>query len=201
MCVNYLPVTKEQLAAFGIALTNKNDSWPAETWQDYEAPIIRASPETGRTAILASFGIVPKRRIPADVKKYTTMNARAESVGSLRSYAQAWKSAQYCLVPMQYFFEPNWETGKHVRWRIGMRDGYPFAVAGLWRAWMDEEGESYSFTQLTVNADGHDVMQHFHRPADEKRLLVIIPKSHYDDWLNCTNSEIALTFMSLFPAD
>lgn len=201
MCVNYLPVTREQLATFEVALPDNNETWPAETWQDYAAPIIRATPETGRTVLLASYGMVPKRRIPAHVKKYTTMNARAESVGSLRSYAPAWKAAQYCLVPMQSFYEPNWETGKHVRWRIGMRDGSPFAVAGLWRAWTDEAGEAYSFTQLTVNADGHDLMERFHRPGDEKRSLVIIPESHYDDWLNCSHPEIAHTFMSLFPAE
>ncbi|MHB1657370.1 MAG: SOS response-associated peptidase [Burkholderiales bacterium] len=201
MCVNYLPVTREQLVTFGVALPNNKETWPAETWQDYAAPIIRATPETGRTVLLASYGMVPKSRIPVPVKKYTTMNARAESVGSLRSYAPAWKAAQYCLVPMQYFFEPNWETGKHVRWRIGMRDGSPFAVAGLWRAWTDETGESYSFTQLTVNAEGHDIMEHFHRPRDEKRSLVIIPETHYDDWLNCSNPEVAHTFMSVYPAE
>lgn len=201
MCVNYLPVTREQLATFGVALPQNTEPWPAETWQDYTAPIIRANPGSGRTALLASYGMVPKNRIPAHVKKFATMNARAESVGTLRSYASAWKTAQYCLVPMQCFFEPNWETGKHVRWRIGMRDGSPFAVAGLLRTWADEVSESYSFTQLTVNADGHDILQQFHRPGDEKRSLVIIPEAHYDDWLHCSNPEIAYTFMSLFPAE
>ena len=103
---------------------------------------------------------------------------------------------------MQYFYEPNWETGKHVRWRIGMEDGSPFAVAGLWRAWPEEEGDvSYSFTQLTVNADEHEVMKHFHRPGDEKRSLVVVPASEYDDWLSCRDPEVARTYMSLYPAE
>lgn len=201
MCVNYLPPTRKQFEYFAVSPPSL-EIWPAETWQDYAAPIIRARPDGGREAILATFGMVPKNRIPSGVKKYSTMNARAESVGSLRSYSKAWKSAQLCLVPMQCFYEPNWETGKHVRWRIGMQDGSPFAVAGLWRAWPEEEGDvSYSFTQLTVNADEHEVMVHFHRPGDEKRSLVVVPASEYDDWLSCRDPEVARTYMSLYPAE
>ncbi|MES2365741.1 MAG: SOS response-associated peptidase family protein [Pseudomonadota bacterium] len=201
MCVNYLPPTQEQFERFDVQPPDM-EIWPTEIWQDYAAPIIRTNREGRREAIVATFGMVPKNRIPADVKKYSTMNARAESVGSLRSYSKAWKTSQLCLVPMQYFYEPNWETGKHIRWRIAMQDESPFAVAGLWREWPEENGQvSYSFAQLTVNADDHEVMKHFHRPGEEKRSLVIIPASEYDDWLNCRNPEVARTYMSLYPAE
>lgn len=201
MCVNYLPPTQEQFERFDVQPPGIG-IWPTEIWQDYAAPIIRTNRDGGREAIVATFGMVPKNRIPSGVKKYSTMNARAESVGSLRSYSKAWKTSQLCLVPMQCFYEPNWETGKHIRWRIAMQDGSPFAVAGLWREWPEEDGQvSYSFTQLTVNADDHEVMKHFHRPGEEKRSLVIIPASEYDDWLNCRNPEVARTYMSLYPAE
>lgn len=200
MCVNYLPPSREQFEYFGVQ--PPDEDWYSEVWQDYSAPIIVPDQKGGREAKLATYGMVPKSRIPAKVKKYTTMNARSESVGTTRSYSAAWKAGQYCLIPMQYFFEPNWETGKHVRWRIGMKNEEPFAVAGLWRAWTEEDGQlSHSFTQLTVNADDHEVMKHFHRPGAEKRSLVIIPVSEYDDWLNCRNTELARTYLSLYPAE
>lgn len=200
MCVNYIPVRRDQFGYFGVE--PPTDDWRSEVWQDYDAPIIRASADGERQSLVATFGMIPKARIPQKVKKFTTMNARSESVGNTRSYSSAWKAAQFCLIPMQYFFEPNWETGKHVRWRIGMKDDAPFAVAGLWRAWPEEDGSlSYSFTQLTVNAEEHEVMKHFHRPGSEKRSLVIIPSAEYDAWLNCDDSELARTFMTLYPAD
>lgn len=202
MCVNYLPPRREQFEYFGVQ--PPEEDWYSEVWQDYSAPIIVPDQNGGREAKLATFGMVPKSRIPAKVKKYTTMNARSESVGATRSYSAAWKAGQYCLIPMQYFFEPNWETGKHVRWRIGMKNEEPFAVAGLWRAWPEEDGQlsqSFAFTQLTVNADDHEVMQHFHRPGAEKRSLVIIPPEEYDAWLNCRNTELARTYLSLYPAE
>lgn len=40
-----------------------------------------------------------------------------------------------------------------------------------------------SFTMLTVNADQHPVMNQFHKPEDEKRTPVVIPKERFMDWL------------------
>lgn len=176
--------------------------WPDEAYQDYAAPIIRHAPNGEREALLASYGMVPKRRIPAGVKKYSTMNARAETVGQLRSYTKSWREGKLCLVPMQAFFEPNWESGAAVRWKIGMADHTPFAVAGLYKSWREEDGtESFSFTQLTINADEHPLMRRFHRPGDEKRSLVIIPRESFDDWLDCAEQKLAREYFSLLPSE
>lgn len=200
MCVNYTPPTPHGLDLFN-TVAPPDAEWPAETWQDYQAPIIFAGGYNERLTMLASYGMVPKRKIPEGVKKYTTMNARAETVGTLRSYSKAWKTSQLCLVPMMRFYEPNWETGAHERWGIGMIDDAPFAVAGLWRAWDEPDGSvSHSFTQLTVNADDHPVMKHFHRTGDEKRALVIVAPAEYDDWLNCRDPERARAYLNLYPA-
>ena len=41
-------------------------------------------------------------------------------------------------------------------------------IAGLWASWKSPKGELlYSYTMLTINADGHDLMQQFHKPTDE----------------------------------
>jgi putative SOS response-associated peptidase YedK len=170
-------------------------------WQDYPAPIIVGGQLGERQVKLATYGMVPKRKIPEGVKKYTTMNARAETVGTLRSYSKAWKAAQLCLVPLRRFYEPNWETGKNVWWEIGMAEDAPFAVAGLWRLWDEPDGTvSHSFTQLTVNADDHPLMKHFHRPGAEKRSLVIVAPADYDDWLTCKDPERARAYLNLYPA-
>jgi putative SOS response-associated peptidase YedK len=130
------------------------------------------------------------------------MNARSETVGQLRSYSGAWKRCEFCLVPMQAFYEPNWETGEHILYRIDMADKSPFAVAGLYRQWEEADGQlSFSFTQLTVNADEHPLMNKMHRIDDEKRSLVIVPPEDYDAWLTCRNPEEARSFLRLFPAD
>lgn len=117
--------------------------WRDEAYQDYVARIIRRAADNKREALVASYGMVPNKRIPAGVKKYSTMNARTETVGQLRSYAKSWREGKLCLVPMRGFFEPNWETGSTVQWRIGMADSTPFAVAGLYRSWPEEDGNEF----------------------------------------------------------
>lgn len=189
MCVNFTPPTRQQLRDhFGVEPPEFD--WKPDTWQDYLAPVI-IDTGTGPFAFLASYGFIPKRHQPAG-KHYTTMNARAETVGQLRSYRAAWQHSQLCLVPMQAFVEPSYETGKNVWTRIGMASGEPFAVAGMWRSWREDDGsDSYSFTQLTINADDHPLMKRMHKPGDEKRSLVIIPPEHYGDWLRCKSPNLA----------
>jgi putative SOS response-associated peptidase YedK len=203
MCVNFVPVSKDSLAAdFGASIQG-DLTWPAETYKDYLAPIIVSGDNGDRVAMLASFGMVPHRHhIPTNVKKWDTMNARAETVGEKRSYAKYWRAGQLCLVPMAGFFEPCYETGNAVRWRIGIADQSPFAVAGLWRSWLEDDGTSNaSFTELTIAADDHPLMRRFHKPGDEKRSLVIVPADDYDAWLACLDPEVARSFLGPYAAE
>jgi putative SOS response-associated peptidase YedK len=201
MCVNYRSVTSEDLdKQFEAKLAD--DDYREEVWQDYAAPIIRATSTGKREAIIATFGMVPKWHIPPHVRPWTSMNARAESIAEKKSFAPYWKKHQHCLIPMRNFMEPCYESGKAVRWSIGMANGDPFAVAGLWRAWPTTEGKpGFSFTAITVGADSHSLMKRFHKPEDEKRSLVIVPPDEYDAWLQCGDVEIARSFLRLFPAE
>jgi putative SOS response-associated peptidase YedK len=201
MCVNFQPVTRKQLKTHFNANVQAGATWRAETWPDYEAPIIIGNSASGRYVLLASFGMVPKKFIPPGIKPFSTMNARAETIAKLRSYAPAWHRYQFCLVPMVAFFEPNYESGKAERWKISMADESPFAIAGLYRVWREADGSvSYSFTQITINADDHPLMKRFHKPGAEKRSLVILPTNAYDDWLTCRDAELARTYLVSFPA-
>jgi putative SOS response-associated peptidase YedK len=93
-----------------------------EIYKDYAAPIFRRCAGGFRTDP-ATFGMVPRKRIPPGVKVFDTMNARTKSVGKKRSFSGAWKKLQLCLIPCASFYEPNYETGKPVRWKIGMASG------------------------------------------------------------------------------
>jgi len=146
--------------------------------------------------------MVLRKRIPPHVRPYDTMNARAETIGEKRSFSGAWNRLQLCLIPCRSFFEPNYETGKAVRWRIRVAGNQPTAIAGLWRAWDEQDGgTSFSFTMLTVNADDHPLMRRFHKPGDEKRSVVIIRPDAYEDWLSCRSTDAARSFLQLYPAD
>jgi putative SOS response-associated peptidase YedK len=202
MCVNYRPPTPEQFGTLG-AFSDLPSGlrWPEETWKDYLAPILRSRGDGRPEACLASYGMVPRRQIPPEIKPFDTMNARAETLGERRSFASSWRRLQLCAVPMAWFYEPCYESGRPVRHAIGMRDESLFYVAGLWREWPRADGGSdASFTQITINADEHGLMRRMHKPGDEKRSLVILPSDHVGDWLACTDTETARSFLRHFPA-
>ncbi|WP_322046843.1 SOS response-associated peptidase [Paraburkholderia sp. J67] len=205
MCTNYAAARRDRLFRhFGIE--PPESPWRDEIYKDYPAPILRRVDGAPR-ADLATFGMVPRKHIPPGVRVFDTMNARAESVGEKRSFSGAWKRQQLCLVPCEAFYEPCYETGKAVRWRIGMASGEPLAIAGLWREWEEpgaNEGATarvFSFTMLTVNADEHALMSRFHKPGDEKRSVVIVVPTEYENWLGSRSTDEARSFLTLCPAE
>ena len=151
MCADYTPSHKEQIADhFG--LRSPQLDLPAEAWPGYMAPILRGSHEApGELEIApAMFGMVPHW---ADHKlARQTYNARTETVASKPSFRSAWKRKQFCIIPAANFFEPNYESGKPVRWRIERADGGPVAIAGIWE--YRPADQLLSFSMLTINADG-----------------------------------------------
>jgi len=73
-------------------------------------------------------------------------------------------------------------------------------IAGLWAVWERPEGNVLSYTMLTINADDHPFMRQYHKPADEKRMVVILNENDYDDWLQAPAAD-SLYFLRQFPAE
>ena len=210
MCTNYLPAVqlKYLRSMFGVDLPDFE--FHAETYPGYDAPIVRniirqsGDEPAHRECIPARFGLVPFWSKPEEVEKptrrFATYNARVETVGQLPSFKHAWRNSQRCLIPVEAFFEPCWETGKAVRWKMSLRDGHVFALAGIWERWHRDDKEVMSFSMLTVNADDHAIMKRMHRPGDEKRMPVIIRAEDYDRWLGADPEE-ARRMCQTFPAE
>jgi putative SOS response-associated peptidase YedK len=128
-----------------------------------------------------------------------TYNARSETAPEKPSFRQAWSRRQWCLVPIQCFYEPSYESGRVVRWRIERRDGAPFMVAGLWDRWVaPTTGEAvFSFSMLTINADTHPLMRRFHRPNEEKRSIAVVDLAQRDEWLTAAPDAACALLKSL----
>jgi len=196
VCTNFIPTRNSEWvkSTFGVPLPS---DYPEQTYPGYLAPIVLKGRKSGKTACgLARFGLIPAWAKDEKIGRHT-YNARSETVGSKPSFRSAWARGQFALVIVDAFFEPNYGTGKAVRWRIEAADREPFAIAALWDRWVNPQGEPVvSFTMLTINADTHPVMRQFHKPADEKRTPVVISKEKYDAWLSSETVEVA-TFLSL----
>jgi putative SOS response-associated peptidase YedK len=187
MCVNYRPATPAQLQNFFkvksyAQAADPEDSsvgflYPDESFPGYAAPMI-----LGEEVIKACFGLIPHWAKDSKFSR-NTYNARSETVAEKPSFRHAWRRSQFCLVPMQAFYEPNYESGAAIRWRIERADQQPFAVAGLWDRWLAPNQQLvHSFTMLTLNADEHRLMKRFHKPGEEKRTIAILDEEHWQHW-------------------
>ncbi|OWJ56011.1 SOS response-associated peptidase [Paraburkholderia caledonica] len=200
MCTSYEAPGKIEFETFSL-FPEPSFDYRSEIYKDYPAPIFRRV-DGQLSTDAATFGMVPRERIPPGVKVFDTMNARSETVGQKRSFSGAWNRLQLALVPCRRFYEPSYETGKAVRWRIGLADEGACAIAGLWRAWDNVDGsQTLSMTMLTLNADEHPLMKRFHKPGAEKRGVVVLPQSQHLDWLSCRSTDEARSFLRLLPAD
>ena len=210
MCSHYQAVTEAERMRkyFGVSLPVCGDlAIKTDMWPGYLGSFIRSHPhaDVGDEAVpLAEhlpglFGLVPHW---ADSTKLTksTFNARSETAAEKPSFRDAWKKAQHCIIPAEAIYEPDWRSGKAIPTRISTTDGSPLGIAGLWSSWKSDKGETvHSFTMLTINAASHALMQNFHKPADEKRMVVILPPERYQDWLVAKAAD-TLKFMIPFDA-
>ena len=53
---------------------------------------------------------------------------------------------------------------------------------------------------LTTNADTHPLLRDYHRIKDEKRMLVLLPRAQWAEWLDAP-VERSMSFVSQYPAE
>lgn len=109
------------------------------------------------------------------------INARAETLNEKPMFRQLLKSRR-CLVPADGFYE--WKrTSVKQPYRFLMADEQPFAMAGLWDTWRQDDGRVLnSFTIITTTPN--KLMEPVH-----DRMPVILEKENYDHWLSSTDLE------------
>ncbi|RUP32963.1 MAG: SOS response-associated peptidase [Curvibacter sp.] len=172
-----------------------------DVWPSYPAAFIRhpqplqtsGSPvPAAAEALIGRFGLVPHWAKDESVGRHT-YNARSETVASKPSFRDAWRLGRRCIVPAEAIYEPDWRSGRSVPTRIRRRDGQPLALAGVWTGWRSPTGEVLrSFSLLTVNADQHPFMRQFHKPEEEKRMVVVLPPQALQTWLQAPVAEAAV---------
>ena len=191
MCANYHPSTREALAAFPLP---PPDFAYGEAYPGSVVPIVTNF--APRLWVPACFGLIPIWSKDTKITR-STYNARSETVGEKPSFRHAWKHGQLCIIPADSIFEPCYETGKAVRWRIEREDGKPMGLAGIWERSLKDDGPpSWSFSMLTINADNDPIFRRFHKPDDEKRSVVILPDDAWGDWLRCKSEGEAMAMLT-----
>ena len=153
---------------------------------------VRTAPDGCRELVLLHWGLVPRW---ADQAKtgYSTINARAETVASKPAYREAYRRRR-CLIPADGFYEWAAVPGGKQPHYFSLRDGSPFAFAGLWERW-EKAGEALESCAIIVTEANALV-----RPIHD-RMPVILAPADYALWLDPDMRDAAKLEPLLRPLD
>jgi putative SOS response-associated peptidase YedK len=162
------------LQAFDVASDNVELVPRYNITPSQDIPVVRAS-DDGRELAMARWGLVPGWSKDAR-PKYSTINARVESVAEKPTYRAAFRHKR-CLIPADGFYEWQKRGDRKIPHYIRMQDESVFAFAGLWEHWEGEQEVFDSCAIITLPANG--VMTTIHT-----RMPAIIAAHDYDAWLD-----------------
>jgi putative SOS response-associated peptidase YedK len=154
-----------------------------------EVPVVRAS-DKGREFFKARWGLVPHWSKEPKVK-YSTINARAETVAEKPTYRDPFKRRR-CLIPATGFYEWQRRGEEKIPHHICMPEQSLFAFAGLWDHW-EKEGRGFDSCTIIVTA-ANSLMKSIH-----ERMPVIVNEAYYNVWLNPSHQHRAQLESVLVP--
>jgi putative SOS response-associated peptidase YedK len=130
----------------------------------------------GRELTLARWGLIPGwAKDPASGTQ--PINAKAETAAEKPMFRDALRRRR-CLIPADGFYEWRREDMGKQPVYICMKDREPFAFAGLWEHWENQDGQAIeSCTILTT--EPNDLLKPIHN-----RMPVILDPKDYDLWLD-----------------
>ena len=134
----------------------------------------------GREAVFLRWGLIPHWAKDPSIGN-RLINARAETVAEKPAFRRAFRERR-CLVPADGFYEWRKVDRRKQPFYIRMRDGRPFAFAGLWDHW--ETGGSTIETCAILTTAANAVLSPIH-----DRMPVILSPSDYALWLDPGISE------------
>lgn len=159
--------------------------------------VLQASAATNRQFKLLHWGLIPSWAKDAKMGA-RLINARAETVAEKPAFRTAFRQRR-CLVVADGFYE--WQQQENAKQKqpyyIRLNDGHPFAFAGLWEHWEDNNGEAIeSCTLLTT--EPNELMRSIHN-----RMPVILNPKDYDLWLDpeVKKSELLQPLLRSYPTE
>jgi putative SOS response-associated peptidase YedK len=194
MCGRYELHTHPAVLALAFGLPFPPDITPRYNIAPMQnVPVIRRGADGARELAQVRWGLVPRwAKDPAIGARM--INARGETIAQKSAFKRPFERHR-CLVPADGFYE--WKTlpgGRKQPVHVAMKDGRPFAFAGLAERWLGADGEVVdSCTIVTTEANA------LLRPVHE-RMPVIVAPDDYARWLD-VGGEPPIDLVAPYPAD
>jgi putative SOS response-associated peptidase YedK len=197
MCGRYTLRTPWQRIAdhFGMRIADVPELFPRYNVAPSQSVLAVGPDRSGHPApAFFRWGLVPAW---AHDDKHAPINARAETVADKATFAEALRRRR-CLIVADGFYEWSQPPAKKRPWHFRLRDGGPFAFAGLWESWRPEEGARPVLTCALLTVPANDVVRPVH-----KRMPAILSPADYAAWIDRDRDdpEEVLPLARPFPAE
>ncbi len=126
------------------------------------------------------------------------INARAETAAEKPSFRRAFQS-QRCLIPADGFFEWKQEEGQkgpRQPYYFRMRDGRPFAFAGLWERWQPEGAAEPLLSCTILTCAPNALLAQYHN-----RMPVLLRGEAMGGWLHGDSRAGLEALLRPYPAE
>jgi putative SOS response-associated peptidase YedK len=133
--------------------------------------------------------------------KYSTINARIETVETAASYRGPWKRGQRCLQIASGFYEWHTDsTGRKAPYLIQLNDQDTFAFAALWDRSIKPDGTTIE-SVVHVTMPGNELLREIHNGGSNPyRMPAILRRADHEAWLTGTVDQ-ARSVLEPYPSD
>lgn len=205
MCfsVNVNLIREELENRYGATLIDKDKYRPSYYYHAFGLPEIPAvcSGSTDKIKLL-KWGLIPswvESRDDAEVVRYKTFNARAETIDKKRSFSFSFSSKR-CLIPVKGFFEWQHAGNEKIPWYIFSSENEILSLAGIYDVWTESSTGEIISTFSIITTVANDMMAEIHNSA--KRMPVILDKNDEKKWIDlATSPYLALNLLKPCPSE
>jgi putative SOS response-associated peptidase YedK len=162
--------------------------------------VVRLDGDGRRSLDLLRWGLIPLWAKDKSIGP-RLINAMAETVATKPAFRDAFRHRR-CLVPVDFFYE--WQktgggkqpSGKQP-YAIGLADGAPMALAGLWERWKDPEDGAMLQSFTVITGPPNALVAPIHN-----RMPIILPRESWRCWLGEERTEAGelLELLRPYPA-
>jgi putative SOS response-associated peptidase YedK len=138
-------------------------------------PAVRQT-ERGRQLCRLRWPLIPHWARDGKIK-FSTVNAKGETLKDKPSFRNAWQKGRRCLIPANGYYEWKKDGERKQPYHVQIPDGSLFAFGGLWERCHTNSGNVIeSCTIITTPPTSALEPLHF-------RMPLIIPRHSYERWL------------------
>jgi putative SOS response-associated peptidase YedK len=185
MCftVNVNLIREELENRYGATLTDPDKYRPSYYYHAFGLPELPALCSSDPTKIkLLQWGLIPawtKNLEQANIIRFKTFNARAESIDTKPSFSGSVRSKR-CIIPVKGFFEWQHAGKNKIPWYICHSADDILSIAGLFDEWVESStGEKFS-TFSIITTEANELMAEIHNSA--RRMPALLDRSSETIW-------------------